>query len=270
MYLGGNSKLIILSSSIQNGVSFVLNHAHYLGGALYVDDSETRCSTILKECFVLITYGEIFSISFLNNSAGSGGSILYGGQLNKCRLCIIADAIDERGNIIANYGYRYDAFAVFTNISKISESESISSITSQPEQVQFCQFEGEIVMMNDRTMSLYPGEEFNISVVALDQTNSPVSATVYIEKFKDEGGEYRLSPSRQSLNDHFCANLTYRLYSANEDTQVHFELYLENSCKNHVDVLSLYIFVEPCPFGFELAENQQCSCSERLMKYTQI
>ena len=124
-------------------------------------------------------------LSFLNNSAGLGGSILYGGQLNKCRLCIIADTIDECGNI-ANYGYRYDAFAVFTNISKIStsESESISSlsITSQPGRVQFCQLEGKIVMMNDRTMSLYPGEEFNILVVALDQINSPVSATVYIEK----------------------------------------------------------------------------------------
>ena len=91
----------------------------------------------------------------------------------------------------------------------------------------------------------------------------------YYSQLKNEGDEYRLSPPRQSINDHFCANLTYKLYSAYEDTQVHFKLYLENSCKSDVDGLSLNIFIKPCPFGFELAENQQCSCSKRLMKYTQ-
>jgi predicted outer membrane repeat protein len=101
MYLGENSKLT-LSPSIHNDVSFVLNHAKSVGGALYVDDS--RCSTRPRVCFLSV-YGDNYynvtklSLLFLNNSAGFKGSTLYGGQLNRCRLRFIADiGMDECGN----------------------------------------------------------------------------------------------------------------------------------------------------------------------------
>ena len=206
MYLGHNSKLI-LSSSIQTDVFFILNHAQNLGGALYIDNSE--CYTFQKECF-LSFYGDNFytatrfnlSLSFLNNSAGFGGSTLYGGQLNKCKLRFIYNVrIDKSGNR-AEYGYRYDiALVVFTKISRIRESSSVSSITSQPERIKIC--EGEKNVHAQYPLELYPGEEFNISVIALDQTGSPVPATIFVEKkyyhyaqVMDQGDEYRLSPSR--------------------------------------------------------------------------
>ena len=92
MYLGINSKLeIILSPSIQRGISFVLNHAHRFGGALYVDDSQ--CSTVPKECFLYIdgyTTTEVLLL-FSNNSAGSMGSALYGGQLHECVIYFTVD-----------------------------------------------------------------------------------------------------------------------------------------------------------------------------------
>ena len=91
---------------------------------------------------------------FLNNSAGLG-STLYGGQLNKCRLPLITDVkIDECRNRAADYyNFKYDSDALvilFKNISRISESESTSSITSQPEQMQFCQ--GEKSAVDDHTL----------------------------------------------------------------------------------------------------------------------
>jgi hypothetical protein len=286
MYLGDNSKLIILS--IQSDVSFVLNHAKHLGGALYVDNS--YCSTRSRVCFLLI-YGDNFytatksSFLFINNSAGIKGSILYGGQLNKCRLPLITDVrIDDCGNNLRSraadyYSYKYesDALAIFKNISRINESESASSIASQPEQIHFCPLNGEKSTLDDRTLHLnaYPGEEFNISVVALDQTGSPVPTIVFIEKEYNkydntQGDKNRLtiSPSRQSINGHFCANLTYKLYSAYEHIHVYFKLYHDNPCQNLDYGLSLHIFIEPCPLGFELAENQQCECHKRFLKFT--
>jgi hypothetical protein len=282
--LGDNSKLI-LPSSIETDVSFVLNHAENLGGALYVDASQTECSTFPKVCFFSI-YGDSFYydtttnllLLFLNNSAGLGGSTLYGGQLNKCMLHFIAnDSIDECGNRAAAYYYRYsaDALVIFTNISRINEPESTSSITSQPEQMQFCQSNKNTLDDHTLDLCIYPGEEFNISVIALDQIGSPVPTTVFIEKKYDyyaqlmvEGDKYRLSPSRQSIKSHFCANLTYNLYSAYQNIQVHFKLYHENPCQNLVDGLSLNILIKPCPLCFKLAENQQCQCHKRLLKFT--
>ena len=301
IYLGDNSRIII-SSSIPNAVSFVLNHAHRFGGALYVGNSQCSTQWYPKECFLSI-YGDNLSTAtkslflFLNNSVGFKGSILYGGQLNKCRVRFISHTrIDKYGSRVADYINQYDldALVIFKNISRIKESESASSIASNPQQMKFCQLEG---IPKNQTLDLYvyPGEEFNISVIALDQTGSPVPTTVFVEKgyheyyqdddnnyyyftqLMDQGDnfpelmdKYRLSPSRQSINGHFCTNLTYKLYSAYEDTTVYFHLYYENPCQNLVYGLRLNIFIEPCPLGFELAKNQQCHCNKRLLQFTQI
>ena len=279
MYLGDESRLLL---SNQSEVSFVLNHAWSFGGALYVDDYNSKCSNlrIQKECFVSI-YGYIMRESlllFLNNSAGSMGSILYGGQLHECQLYIIADIrIGEfsRGTHNVFDESDSDALVIFKNISRISESESASSITSQSVKVLFCQFKDEKTSLrldyNLLYLNAYPGEKFNISLVALDQTNSPVPTTVFIEKqyyYAQLVDEYRLSPSRQSTNGHFCTNLTYKLYSAYDDTEVHFKLDHENQCQNLNDGLNIEIFIKPCPLGLELAESQQCDCNKRLIRFT--
>ena len=282
MYLSDNSKLT-LSSFTQN-VSFILNHAWSLGGALYIDDSQCSTLPIAKdtECFLSFYGDKFYTITkylllFLNNSAGYKGSILYGGQINKCRLRLIANVrLDDHecGNSVADYRYRSGGLAVFMNVSRISESESTSSITSNTEQMKFCQLEGEKIALNDHTLLLYlnayPGEEFNISLTTLDQIGSPVPTTVFIEKkyIYIPGDQYHLSPSRQSTNGHFCTNMTYKLYSAHEHINVYFKLYHANPCRNLADGLSLNMFIKPCPFGFELAANQQCDCNKRLLKFT--
>jgi predicted outer membrane repeat protein len=142
MYLGDNSRLMLFSS-IQNDVAFILNHAQRFGGALYIDDSQ--CSPLPKECFFSIIYGDNYSTAviklsllFLNNSAGFRGSILYGGELNKCRLRFIAADVwswMDECDIRADHDDGHNALLIFTIISRISESESASSIASQPEQM---------------------------------------------------------------------------------------------------------------------------------------
>ena len=47
-----------------------------------------------------------------------------------------------------------------------------------------------------------------------------------------------------------------------------FHLYQENRCQNLANGLRLNIFIKPCPLGFALAENQQCDCNKRLLKFT--
>ena len=49
---------------------------------------------------------------------------------------------------------------------------------------------------------MYPGEQFNITVVALDQVGSPVPATIFNENKReriDKDDDYRLSPSRHLI-----------------------------------------------------------------------
>jgi hypothetical protein len=101
------------------------------------------------------------------------------------------------------------------------------------------------------------------NLIALDQNDSPVPTTVLqmidnnYAPLMDEGDKYRLSPSRKFINSRFCTDVTYKLYSAYEDTQVDFKLYHKNPCQNLVRGLSLGIFIKSCPLGFELTETEQ-------------
>ena len=86
-YSGGaialrNSKLVFKPNL---NIFFISNYAKENGGAFYITDY--RCSFV---CFMTIdgpsTSISNISLHFENNSAGITGSILYGGQLDQCRL----------------------------------------------------------------------------------------------------------------------------------------------------------------------------------------
>ena len=124
------------------------------GGALYVEDSE--CSTHSIECFlsiIVLSYSNssdyaaknmLLSLLFFNNSAESTGSILYGGQLNKCRL-YYRYSLDECGY----NSYSDHALDIFMSMSKIiqyhDESANVKSISSEAVRIKFCHRENTII-----------------------------------------------------------------------------------------------------------------------------
>ena len=171
IHLDSTSKLI-LSTAVKN-ISFMNNHAENKGGALYIEDF--GCSTLSIECFLSI-YSSIsyyvvknMSLLFFNNSAESTGSILYGGQLNRCRL-YYRYSLDECSNR-AFYDYSDDALEIFMSMSIIvqyNESTNVNSISSEAEKIKFCHGEN---IIDDRLPVhpfMHPGEHFTITVVALD------------------------------------------------------------------------------------------------------
>ena len=265
--LSDTSKLILVP---RLNISFVKNDA-YRGGALYINDFQ--CLLAPLECFLSIQSSdpttENISLHFENNSAESTGSTLYGGQLNKCRLYYRTNnTIDKCGNT-PFHNYSDDALKLFMNMSRIilyNKTELATNISSQAEQIKFCQDEN-IIMSSSRSIRAHLGEKFNVAVVALDQSGSPVPATIF-NKNKYETYEYRLFPS-----DHFiagaCHNLSFQLYSTTNDTDGYFKLYLQGPCFIEGLTLKITITIKTCPLGFELSKNQQCSCNKRLLKFTQ-
>ena len=280
MYLDGASKLIL---SPMINISFVLNYAENMGGALYYSDSQCSIESSLHiECFLSIwsknsdNTTKSISLLFLNNSAG-WGSILYGGQLNKCRLKYRTNnGIDKCGNRVCN-DYSDDALGMLMKMSKIIQpnlingSVTISNISSQAEKMYFCQ--GQQILQDKWSMSdinLYPGEQFSIRVIAFDQSGSPVPTIVFNENIYAKNG-YHLSPPSSSIDD-TCSNISFQLHSAISETSKsygYFKLYPQNTCGSLTDGLSLEIFIKPCPLGFNLSDNHQCNCNKKLLKFTQ-
>ena len=150
----------------------------------------------------------------MNNTAGSIGSTLYGGQLDKCRLYYRTSRSVDRcaGGNKPYSDNSNDAIGVFKNISQIIQFQSATSISSQVVRIKFCQ-DGKILDdIYTKYIKLYPGERFNVTVIALDQNDYPVPTTISNQN-DYEGDDFQLRPSSQRivLNDsNSCTNITFQ------------------------------------------------------------
>ena len=273
MYLAGASHLILSPSAFN--ISFILNYANGMGGAIYHSDSQCSLGSNL-ECFLSIysnnsnyATGNI-SLIFLNNSA-SFGSTLYGGQLDKCRLHYRTNySLNKCGNRACN-DYSYDALGIFMKISRITNSESVTNISSPAERIKFCDknliLDLEWHMLDD---DLHPGEQFTISVTALGQTGSPVPTTIF-NRNEFASDKCYLAPSSRQIHSGSCTNITFKLLSVEGNYCygfTKFKLYPENPCQSRTDGLTLLINIVACPIGFELLDDR-CMCNDKLLQFTQ-
>ena len=277
MYLEGSSKLILKPKVY---TSFIFNSASENGGALFFRDSQCSLgSTVPIECFIAIDSDYPFSstsnilLHFENNSARIAGSILYGGQFDECRLFFRNNTGPDQCNC-KDQDYSDNALETLMNMSTIVHYESPAlSISSAAKKVRFCE-------INDRSLKLvelterpvYPGQHFDIPLIALGQAEYPVPTTAFWEiknKFKAE--DHRLSPLSQTI-DSLCTNVTFQLYSSNLliFNPLEIKLYPENPCQNLLEGLTLKIRVLTCPIGFDHSrKDSRCVCAKKLKRLAQ-
>ena len=174
------------------------NHAN-LGGAIFVNDNSpsiycSQTSTEREKCFFQLpgqnlSNGPDVKLVFKNNSADAAGSVLYGGAIDNCKLI----GLDT---------YRSGAvFDMLFHIKDDTNYSTTSNISSDPLQICLCKdnLPDCSVSINARfgfsvypyydtcnylyqyygiPCSVYPGEAFQISVVAVGQRNGTLSSTV--------------------------------------------------------------------------------------------
>ena len=95
-----------------------------------------------------------------------------------CRLCYIHSRTEDQCEACNDYSD--DALGTFMNVSRIYETETnISSISSTAQKLRYCHddkiFDTSITIY----ANVYPGELFDVTLVALGQTNSPVRTTLF-------------------------------------------------------------------------------------------
>ena len=122
-----NSKLIFKPNL---NIYFISNHANETGGALHIEDYQcSLVSSVPLECFMTIdgpsTSISNISLHFINNSAGITESILYGGQLDRCRL-YFKSITTNQSDLCGSQAHTYsdNALETFMNMSNISQKES--------------------------------------------------------------------------------------------------------------------------------------------------
>ena len=256
MHLAISSTFFVLPHTI---MCWENNHAN-LGGAIYVLTAipfiQCKITQIAKfiqrkECFFRLSGQNLSSdldvqLVFKNNSADAAGSVLYGGAIDNCGR----DA--------------YYSGEVFDKVVHYEADDTASSISSDPFRICLCNLNNHPnCSQSMKTLSAYPGETFQVSVVSVGQRNGIVPAAV--RSHMDKG---RLASSQYiQQTTKMCTTLNYTVFSQED---VSLELYPEGPCSTVSAKLFLKLSIsQSCPPGFSLENSSMsCVCDRALQKYT--
>ena len=264
VYMGLKCTFIILPNTT---VYWENNHAN-VGGAIYVRDASpiSECALIStlvpkEECFFQLPYQNLSNridvqLVFKNNSADVAGSVLYGGAIDHCKLT----GLDS-----------YNSGEVFDMIVHNNDTDynTTSNISSDPLQIFPCEHNHP-----DSThawyvvpRTVYPGETFQVSVVAIGQRNGTVPSTV-ISSIVRKDSDTNLLDSHYQLQqaNNTCTTLSYAVASLSQI--VSLELHAErNPCDGELQI-TVYLN-QTCPPGFSISNSaKSCVCEPRLAQYT--
>ena len=244
------------------------NHAS-LGGAIYVENASpfSVCrsieSLILKEeCFFQLPGQNLSTdidvqLVFKNNSADDAGSVLYGGAIDNCEL--------THGLDLYSSGKVFD---MIVHIDNDTDYNTTSTISSDPFQV--CPCENNLPNCSKSKYNVprtvYPGETFQISVVAVGQRDGTVPGTVRstVNNIQYPGTKIQDSQRFQQASN-TCTKLNYTVFSLSPSVNIQLSSENRQCDDNLLITVSLY---QTCPPGFNFSMSaRSCVCQPRLVSY---
>ena len=298
------SAMKVLSSAT---VEFTRNKAEGLGGAIYISKPYAReifCEPSgirYNKCSIQIfpvndsaaNCQSPFSVS--ENRAGIAGNVIYGGLLSACMHCVVTNAHFNCPNTTTS-----DVDKIF----QYENSSELSSFTSDPTRVCFCEHGIPDCYKAVSNITVHPGEQFILSLAIVGYGLGTVPGSV-IARNSNRGGttDQNLFDSDLELSQEIrgtsCQDIGYSILSEKnreqislaastlsfvqsiEEVQAVVEFQLT---KNRMKVdprllLYLYdmiydsffhipVFVEvdllPCPVGFQLVRGK-CVCHQILL-----
>ena len=249
IYLNSASFLIFNRGA---NLSISYNHAIKYGGAIYHEDIATanQCSfrnsevTKLSElpyCFIRFTYrvNDLLIYSH-SNSADRDGSFIRGGLLDRCQ----PERITTNIYILKKY---------FRNLNQ--------EISSEPYQLCYCVKERWSNCTEPKSIEIYSGQKFHVSLIALDQTTTSVTTEITAVSVTSRLNSYQ---SSQILEPE-CSTLSYNLYSTQDTDQL--ILYPDGPCRDTGLARAVVnVMFRPCPDGF-MKSGEYCVCEEILNEY---
>ena len=243
-----NSRLITTDYS---NIDFQNNHAINYGGVFYITteelyetsmflqdiiqfsqrndfythDQEVDGSLIISrtECFVRVEGSRSHArLTFINNTAGKGGDVLYGG--------LVALGYDGDWNCLHS----------FKNISDMSQQSGLSLISSAPSRVCLCNETGQpdcLTVADPTTRVMYPGQTITIPAVIVGQDFGTVNGSVFAQFLHTPYTTHSvdMEPRHSIAVEHSqCSNLEYTIFSLSENSTAVLVLTHDNKEISHL------------------------------------
>ena len=236
---------------------FENNKANEYGGAIYVVDitGNNTCPPVLdlpsrNECFVYMISDEMsetgrINLTFQGNIAGKRGSVLYGGMLNKCNNSYLEENVLHLFN------------------SSIKDETKVAAISSNPV-LCFCTESGphERKCDEEKRIDAFPGQKVNVSVIAIDQTDTPIQTAIHTGLISDEKHNSRVCEAFSQEKEGLCTNRSFTITSPNTTSKL---LLYPTAVSGSSTPAVLNITFQNCPIGFEKSNStNECICDHRL------
>lgn len=256
------------------------NHVKHAGGGICVED---QCMQSRPLCFfqydIEATFNsslrESIHIHLVNNIAIFAGDHIFGGSVDFCYM--MQSKISHK-----NYSDPYHNTQYFMDIFNFIPYTN-TSITSPERHICLCNSTN---IMDCQTfpngppepISVYPGEYFNISAVAVGQMNGSVPGTVYTS-FSEKDQHHLVHGEVQRISNRECTNLSYSFHCKNDKEMsatlvVSVQFLGDKSFQEHLNFyqpLTVNVSIKKCPLGFELTQQkdyQKCDCMYKIPHIT--
>ena len=226
------SSTLILTENCE--VYFIENHASRYGGVIYINTEESYVTSLTlndimtylseltvgsltaskTECFIRVEGSRYATrLVFVNNTAGKGGDVLYGG--------LVALGWDGDWNCLLSFIYISDMF----------QQSSLSTITSDPSRVCFCKdAEPDCLTVADPiTHHIYPGQTITIPAVVVGQDFGTVTGSVYA-KFLNTYFTVEIGDGQNvtNIDQSQCSSIEYTIFSKSEGSEAVLVLTADN------------------------------------------
>ena len=206
-----NCKVFFIDNQVSNfgGVIYIHTEELYVGGEaqyekdfaydnyyMYYEQFETVSMT---ECFIHVKGSRSDPrLVFINNTAGKGGDVLYGGL------------------VVLGWDGDWNCLLSFKNISDMSQQSGLSAITSDPSRVCFCKDAKPdcLTVADPITHHVFPGQTIVVPAVIVGQDYGTVTGSVYV-KFLNSSFHVEMAPGQSVTNVDQCKcnNIEYTVFS---------------------------------------------------------
>ena len=226
---GGAISLISSVMYVSNNaaVNFTKNYAQQLGGAIYI--SEPRINFVDDDHFFNDQPGsgriicsiqlvpescpescQFLSLTFNQNKAGTAGNAIYGGHTSACTPTR-SYSISERSDL-----FHYNG---------VNDSSDLSNFTSDPTRVCFCEKDIPNCYKVLKSITVYPGENFNLSLAIIGYGLGTVPGSVIAssrsgESISEQSVFGSESQYLQEVREAKCQNIGYSIVSERDGEQI--------------------------------------------------
>ena len=229
------------------------------GGAIFIL-AEIDCFPIIGQCQIRVVGCNTTRkyLQFGNNYANNG-SILYGGQLDKCEVV-------QRYNEPSYFGYEEIPKLITTGNGSSYDNRSYA-ITSEAYRLCFCYNSLPECKQREMNVTRYSGQTIQVFVAGLDQMFMPVPTEIN-NKYTDKLADLDKGEDKYYLKG--CEKMTLHVYTSSELNYTTLKIQKTGICKDFSEsFIRINTHIKPCPLGVQQKEDR-CGCDNRLRKYSFI